>query len=66
MEQGEWITTTPAWVELPVQKNYGRRKSDTGGGSGQISTMEEEQKSDMDPSMRVLENFQDFLNSAYR
>ena len=27
VERCEWITTTPAWVEIPAQRSDGRRKS---------------------------------------
>ena len=76
VERGEWITTTPVWVEILAQNSDGRRKSESGGGSwrsssgeeksGQQRQREEERNPDVDPRLRVVEIFQDFLCEANR
>ena len=34
VERGEWTTTPSDWVDMPVQKNDGRRILESGGGAG--------------------------------
>ena len=47
IERGEWVTFPLVWVELPAQKEDGRRKSDSGGGLVQTRHREEERNRDM-------------------
>ena len=59
----------PPRAEIPEQKNNGRRKSESGGGSGgdslgQKSKRDEERNPDVDPRLRVMERFQEFLSQA--
>ena len=63
MERGEWINTTPDWVEMLAQKSDGRRKLENGGGlgrsgsggenSGQQRQREEERNPDVYPRLKV-------------
>ena len=60
MERGEWLTSTPVWVERLAQKEEGRRKSDgngfgarqSGGGGGRNTIF----KHGIDPQLRIIEN----------
>ena len=61
---------------MPVQKNNGRRRSESGGGavrsgSGteklvQQRKREEDRNPDMDPHLRVMERFREFLCESNR
>ena len=58
----ECITTTPTWVDLTTQKNYGMRKSESGGGSGgddlgQHRKRHEDRNPDVDTCLRAMERF---------
>ena len=60
VERGEWITSTPVWVEWPAPKEekrwksdgigLGSRQSSGGGGGGTIF------KHGVNPQLRILEN----------
>ena len=60
VERGEWLTSTPVWVERPAQKEEGRRKLDRngfgarpsigGGGRNEIFNH------GIDPHLRIMEN----------
>ena len=60
MERGEWITSTPVWVERPALKEEGCRKSDgnglgerqSGGGGGRGTIFNHE----VNPQLRIIEN----------
>ena len=60
VERGEWITSTPVWVERLAPKEEGRRKSDgnvlgawqSGGGGGGGSVFNH----GIDPQLRIIEN----------
>ena len=67
VERGKWITTPPACVEIPAQKNDGQSILESGGSAGGSRSgggnlghqqkMKDEKNLDVDPRLRVMEIF---------
>ena len=69
MERGEWLTSTPVWVEWPEQKEEGLRKSDRNkfgarqsGGRGGGGTIFNHR---IDPQLKIIENMGNMKFSAH-
>ena len=68
VEIGEWLTSTPVWVDRPAQKEEGLRKSDghgTGarpsdGGGGRDAVLNH----GVDPQLRIMERIGDMTAAA--
>ena len=68
VERGEWLTSTPVWVDRPAQKEEGSRKSDgcgmrsrpSGGGSGRDAVLNQ----GVDPQLRIMEILGDMTATA--
>ena len=68
VEIGEWLTSTPVWVDRPVQKKEGRRKSDRHGigarpigRGGGIDVVFDHR---VDPQMWIMERLGDMMAVA--
>ena len=76
VERGDWITTPPTWAELPAQKNNARRNSESvsgsdrcglgGDGLGHQRKRDAERNPEMEPCMRVMERFREFIIHSNR
>ena len=68
VEIGEWLTSTPVWVDRPAQKEEGLRKSDghgtgarpSGGGGGRDAVLNH----GVDPQLRIMERIGDMTAAA--
>ena len=68
VERGEWLTSTPVWVERPKPKEEGLRESDrnglgarkSGGGGGGGSVFNH----GVDPQLRIIENLKILTQAA--
>ena len=63
LERGEWLTSTPVWVNSPEKKDEGRRKSD-GHGMGEMSIggrdgIDALFNNRVDPQLRFMERLGD-------
>ena len=76
VERGGWIKTSPAWVDMPAQKNYGQRRLENSGGVGrrisggenlgQQQNVEDERNPYVDSCLRVMKIFREFLCETKR
>ena len=63
VEGSEWMKSTPVWVEIPTEKYYGGRNSDSGGGGAMIQAQRKSEKGEdreTDPQLKVMEKFEKF------
>ena len=69
MERGEWLTSTPVWLDRPVQKEEGRQKSDrhrigampSRGGGGRDAVLDH----GVDLQLRTMESIGDMAAEAH-
>ena len=69
VEIGDWITTTPVWVDRPTPKEEGRRESDgirigyrmIGGRGGRESV----HNTGLDPQLQIMERLGEITSSTH-
>ena len=69
LERGEWLTSTPGWVDRPAPKEEGQRKSDGHGigarKSSGVGGRDVVFNNGVDPHLRIMERLGEMTAAAH-